>query len=197
MNWTKEIFLSKVKLMEGFLKSSETEIVKSEIAKQIYAVSHLVGSFQLRSGRISNEYFDKYQFEADPILLNAVVRQMITLIPSDIEVLAGLELGGISIVTLLSHYSGLPTAFVRKEAKKYGTSRLAEGVEINHRKVLIVEDVVTSGGQIIISANQLRQLGAQIDYAICVIDREESAVDKLLAEGITLFSLLKRSDFPN
>lgn len=183
--------------MEGFLKSSETEIVKSEIAKQIYAVSHLVGSFQLRSGRISNEYFDKYQFEADPILLNAVVRQMITLIPSDIEVLAGLELGGISIVTLLSHYSGLPTAFVRKEAKKYGTSRLAEGVEINHRKVLIVEDVVTSGGQIIISANQLRQLGAQIDYAICVIDREESAVDKLLAEGITLFSLLKRSDFPN
>lgn len=62
--------------MEGFLKRSETEIVKSEIAKQIYAVSHLVGSFQLRSGRISNEYFDKYQFEADPILLNAVVRQI-------------------------------------------------------------------------------------------------------------------------
>ncbi|MHC5721797.1 MAG: orotate phosphoribosyltransferase, partial [Nostoc sp.] len=97
--------------------------------------SHLAGSFQLRSGRISSEYFDKYQFEADPILLNAVVRQMLTLIPSDIEVLAGLELGGISIVTLLSHYSGLPTAFVRKEAKKYGTSRLAEGVQINNRKV--------------------------------------------------------------
>ncbi|MHC5727999.1 MAG: orotate phosphoribosyltransferase [Nostoc sp.] len=197
MNWTKEIFLSKVKLMEGFIKRSETEIVKSEIAKQIYAVSHLVGSFQLRSGRISNEYFDKYQFEADPILLNAVVRQMLTLIPSDIEVLAGLELGGISIVTLLSHYSSLPTAFVRKEAKKYGTSRLAEGVQINNGKVLIVEDVVTSGGQIIISANQLRQLGAQIDYALCVIDREEGAIDKLLAEGITLLSLLKRSDFPN
>ncbi|MHC5719581.1 MAG: orotate phosphoribosyltransferase, partial [Nostoc sp.] len=95
------------------------------------------------------------------------------------------------------HYSGLPTAFVRKEAKKYGTSRLAEGVQINNRKVLIVEDVVTSGGQIIISGNQLRQLGAQIDYVLCVIDRDEGAVDKLLAEGITLLSLLKRSDFPN
>jgi orotate phosphoribosyltransferase len=183
--------------MERFLKRSENEILKSEIAKQIYTASHLVGSFQLRSGRISNEYFDKYQFEADPILLNAVVKQMLTLIPSDIEVLAGLELGGISIVTLLSHYSGLPAAFVRKEAKKYGTSRLAEGVQINNRKVLIVEDVVTSGGQIIISANQLRQLGAQIDYVLCVIDREEGAIDKLLAEGITLLSLLKRSDFPN
>lgn len=182
--------------MGNFLKRSETEIVKSEIAKQIYTVSHLVGSFQLRSGQISNEYFDKYQFEADPILLNAIVKQMLTLIPSDIEVLAGLELGGISIVTLLSHYSGLPTAFVRKEAKKYGTSRLAEGAEINNRKVLIVEDVVTSGGQIVISANQLRQLGAQIDYVVCVIDREEGAIDKLLAEGITLLSLLKRRDLP-
>ncbi|MBE9003127.1 orotate phosphoribosyltransferase [Nostoc sp. LEGE 12447] len=183
--------------MERFLKRSENELFKSEIAKQIYTASHLVGSFQLRSGRISNEYFDKYQFEADPILLNAVVKQMLTLIPSDIEVLAGLELGGIPIVTLLSHYSGLPAGFVRKEAKKYGTSRLAEGVEINNQKVLIVEDVVTSGGQIIISANQLRRLGAQIDYVLCVIDREEGAVDKLLAEGITLLSLLKRSDFPN
>ncbi|MFW9262496.1 orotate phosphoribosyltransferase [Nostoc sp. CALU 546] len=193
----KAIFFSKVKLMGNFLNRSETEIVRSEIAKQIYAVSHLVGSFQLRSGRISNEYFDKYQFEADPILLNAIIKQMLTLIPSDIEVLAGLELGGISIVTLLSHYSGLPAVFVRKEAKKYGTSRLAEGVQINNRKVLIVEDVVTSGGQIVISANQLRQLGAQIDYVLCVIDREEGAIDKLLAEGITLLSLLKRSDFPN
>ena len=183
--------------MEDFQKGVEIEIIKSEIAKQIYAVSHLAGSFKLRSGRISNEYFDKYQFEADPILLNAIVKQMLTFIPSDIEVLAGLELGGISIVTLLSHYSGLPTAFVRKEAKKYGTSRLAEGVEINNRKVLIVEDVVTSGGQIMISAKQLRQLGAQIDYVLCVIDREEGAIDKLLAEGITLLSLLKRSDFPN
>lgn len=100
------------------------------------------------------------------------------------------------IVTLLSHYSGLPTAFVRKEAKKYGTSRLAEGAEINNRKVLIVEDVVTSGGQIVISANQLRQLGAQIDYVVCVIDREEGAIDKLLAEGITMLSLLKRRDLP-
>ncbi|MDZ8078025.1 MAG: orotate phosphoribosyltransferase [Nostoc sp. DcaGUA01] len=182
--------------MEAFNKKVEIEITKSELAKQIYAVSHLAGSFKLRSGRISNEYFDKYQFEADPSLLDAVVKQMVNLIPSDTEVLAGLELGAISIVTLLSHYSGLPNAFVRKEAKKYGTSRLAEGAEINNRKLLIVEDVVTSGGQIIISAHQLRQLGAEINYALCVIDRQEGGVDKLLAEGIALLSLLKRRDFP-
>lgn len=182
--------------MKAFNKRLETEMIKSELAKQIYAVSHLVGSFQLRSGRISSEYFDKYQFEANPSLLDAIVKQMVNLIPSDTEVLAGLELGAISIVTLLSQYSGLPTAFVRKEAKKYVTSRLAEGTQINNRKVLIVEDVVTSGGQIVISASQLRQLGAEINYALCVIDREEGAVDKLLAEGIVLLSLFKRRDLP-
>ncbi|MBD2433992.1 MULTISPECIES: orotate phosphoribosyltransferase [Fischerella] len=166
-----------------------------ELAKQIYEVSHLTGSFKLRSGQIADEYFDKYQFEADPVLLDSIVRQMVALIPSSIDVLAGLELGAISIVTLLSHYSGLPAAFVRKEAKNYGTARLVEGTQINNRKVLIIEDVVTSGGQITISVSQLRQLGAQVDYALCVIDRQEGAADKLLTEGITLLSLFKRSDF--
>lgn len=166
-----------------------------ELAKQIYEVSHLTGSFKLCSGQIADEYFDKYQFEADPVLLDSIVRQMVALIPSSIDVLAGLELGAISIVTLLSHYSGLPAAFVRKEAKNYGTARLVEGTQINNRKVLIIEDVVTSGGQITISVSQLRQLGAQVDYALCVIDRQEGAADKLLTEGITLLSLFKRSDF--
>ncbi|MCP6758473.1 MAG: hypothetical protein NHB32_06800 [Fischerella sp. CENA71] len=78
--------------MEDVLKGSETTIIKSELAKQIYAVSHLSGSFKLRSGRISNEYFDKYQFEADPALIDAIARQMVSLIPRDTEVLAGLEL---------------------------------------------------------------------------------------------------------
>ena len=169
--------------------------MKSKLAKQVYQVSHLTGSFKLRSGLTADEYFDKYQFEADPVLLDSIVRQMLSFIPSGTEVLAGLELGGIPIVVLLSHYSGLQAAFIRKEAKKYGTARLNEGAQVNGRKVLIVEDVVTSGGQIAISANQLRQLVAQIDSALCVIDREEGAVDKLLAEGITLLSLLKRSHF--
>ncbi|GAB1539973.1 orotate phosphoribosyltransferase [Scytonema sp. NUACC21] len=176
-------------------QNNEIETIKKELSKQIYKVSHQTGSFKLRSGRIADEYFDKYQFEADPVLLDSIVRQMVNLIPTDTEVLAGLELGGIPIVVLLSHYSGLPTAFVRKEAKKYGTARLTEGTHIGDRKVLIVEDVVSSGGQIAISASQLRQLGAQINCALCVIDRQEGAVETLLDAGIALVSLLKRDDF--
>ncbi|MUG95868.1 orotate phosphoribosyltransferase [Scytonema sp. UIC 10036] len=180
--------------MKDFDRGNKSITNKHELAKKIYEVSHLTGSFTLRSGKIANEYFDKYQFCCDPVLLDSIVRQLVKRIPNDTEVLAGLELGGIPIVVLLSHYSGLPAAFVRKEAKKYGTARVSEGTQVNGRKVLIVEDVVTSGGQIVISARQLRELGAQIDSALCVIDRQEGAVDSLASIGITLFPLLKRDD---
>ena len=143
------------------------------LAQKIYQVSHLTGTFQLRSGRITNEYFDKYQFEAEPTLLETIAKEMISLIPNETEVLAGLELGGIPIATMLSQYSGLPLAFVRKKAKEHGTARLAEGANIENRNVLIIEDVVTSGGQIRLSTKDLRNLCAHISHALCVIDRNE------------------------
>ena len=75
--------------------------------------------------------------------------------------LAGLEMGGIPVVTALGRHTGLPCAFVRKHAKAYGTARLAEGADLAGRRVLVVEDVVTSGGQVVISTGQLRELGAR------------------------------------
>lgn len=158
-------------------------------------MAHLTGTFRLRSGRTSTEYFDKYQFEADPCLLDEIARLMVPLIPPDIEVLAGLELGGVPLVTMLSHHSKLPAAFVRKVAKQHGTARLAEGASINGRRVLIVEDVVTSGGQITISTEQLRSLGATITHALCVVDREEGAHDALAKLNIEVICLIRRTDF--
>ena len=148
----------------------------------------------LRSGRVADEYFDKYRFEADPVLLDALAEQMVALVPSDTEVLAGLELGGIPVVTALGRHTGLPCAFVRKTAKPYGTARLAEGADISGARVLVVEDVVTSGGQIAISTGQLRELGARIDTALCVLDRQEGGAEALAAAGIALRSLLTRAD---
>lgn len=164
------------------------------LASRIYAVSRLTGEFVLRSGRTANEYFDKYQFEADPALLDEVAAGMAGLVPEGTEVLAGLEMGGIAVVTALGRHVGLPCAFVRKTAKPYGTRRLAEGAEVAGRRVLVVEDVVTSAGQIVISARQLRELGAHIDHALCVIDREEGGTEALAAEGITLLPMLTRVD---
>ncbi|MFF1920933.1 orotate phosphoribosyltransferase [Streptomyces sp. NPDC058221] len=166
----------------------------SEIALQIRAASHLTGDFVLRSGRRASEYFDKYRFESDPVLLDSIARAMVALVPEDTEVLAGLEMGGIPVVTALSWHTGLPCAFVRKQAKSYGTCRLAEGADIARRRVLVVEDVATSGGQIALSAADLRDLGADVREALCVIDRQQGGAEALASERIQLLSLLTADD---
>lgn len=169
-------------------------VTHSDLALRIHAASHLSGQFTLRSGRTATEYFDKYRFEADPVLLDEIARHMAQLVPSGTEVLAGLEMGGIPVVTALGRHTGLPCAFVRKRAKPYGTCRLAEGAEVEGRRVLVVEDVVTSGGQIVLSTADLRGLGAQVGEALCVIDREQGGTDALAAEDIELLSLLTAED---
>ncbi|MEY9877882.1 orotate phosphoribosyltransferase [Streptacidiphilus sp. MAP12-33] len=166
----------------------------SDLARRIHAVSHLTGRFTLRSGRTATEYFDKYRFEADPVLLDEIARRMAPLVPDGTEVLAGLEMGGIPVVTALGRHTGLPCAFVRKEAKAYGTCRLAEGAEVAGRRVLVVEDVVTSGGQIVLSTADLRGLGATVREALCVIDREQGGAEALAEAGIRLLSLLTADD---
>ncbi|WP_234376614.1 orotate phosphoribosyltransferase [Streptomyces sp. CB01201] len=83
---------------------------------------------------------------------------------------------------------------MRKQAKPYGTCRLAEGAEVAGRKVLVIEDVVTSGGQIVLSTADLRNLGAQVDGALCVIDRDQGGTEALKRAGISLLSLLTAVD---
>ena len=161
-------------------------MTKSEVAKKIYELSHITGEFLLRSGQISNEYFDKYLFEANPIVLAEIAKIMSELIPEGTEVLAGLEMGGIPVVTAISANTGMPAAFVRKKAKEYGTCKLAEGADVTGKHVLIIEDVVTTGGAIIKGANELREKGAVIDSVLCVIQRADKASDILAAEGLKL-----------
>ncbi len=162
---------------------------RKELAAKIYQASHLEGSFKLRSGQTSNEYFDKYLFESDPALLAEIGIQVSQLIPEGTEVLAGLEMGGIPIATVLSARTGLPVVFVRKKAKEYGTCKLAEGTDIAGKNVCVIEDVVTTGGQIVLSTKDLRQLGARVEYVLCVIERDERSRGNLKKEGLELLSL--------
>ncbi len=169
-------------------------IGRKDLARKIQDRCLLSGNFMLRSGVESNEYFDKYLFESDPALLKAVSEELRRSVPRDTEVIAGLELGGIPLAVMLSSLTGIPSAFVRKQAKEYGTLKLAEGAEIAERRVLLVEDVVTSGGQVILSAKALRELGAHLDTVLCVIDRESGGSEALSREGLTLNSLFTRSE---
>jgi orotate phosphoribosyltransferase len=165
-----------------------------QLAARIHAVAHLTGTFTLRSGAQSTEYFDKYLFESDPVLLAEIATALATLVPARIEVLAGLELGGVPLATMLAQVTGLPTLFVRKQAKTYGTCRLAEGGEVAGRRLLIVEDVVTSGGAILDAAVSLRAGGAILGPVVCVIDRESSGVEKLAAAGLELHALFTMTE---
>ncbi len=159
------------------------------IPKRIREVSKLTGDFVLRSGKRSNVYFDKYRFESDPVLLKAIAEAMVPLIPAGTEVLGGLEMGGIPIVTMLSQVTGLPAAFIRKEAKEYGTCQYAEGTELAGRKIVLIEDVVSSGGAITDAVAKLRADGVSVELALCVIDRESGGKETLAGIGIELKGL--------
>ena len=164
-----------------------------ELADRINSIARLTGTFTLRSGQTATEYFDKYRFEAAPALLADIAVALEPLVPAGTEVLAGLEMGGIPIATALSLRTGIPAAFVRKEAKKYGTARLAEGADVDGKVVTVVEDVITTGGQVVLSTNDLRALGANVSDVICVIDRSPDGGAALTAEGLAMHALLTRA----
>lgn len=166
---------------------------KAELAKRVVEVALRRGEFKLRSGQTSDVYFDKYQFEALPELLREIARHMAALVPKDTDVLAGLELGGVPVATALAFETGLPVAFVRKARKSYGTCLIAEGAAVRGRRVCIVEDVITTGGAVIDSANELREEGALLDVVLSVIFRGEGR-DKLAEAGLRRVSLLSLED---
>jgi orotate phosphoribosyltransferase len=159
---------------------------KNELAIEVYKKAHLTGDFLLRSGQRSNEYFDKYLFESDPQLLTAIIKEMKLLIPENTEILAGLEMGGIPLATALSIETSIVCAFVRKQAKEYGTCKIAEGADVSGKKICVIEDVVTTGGQIIKSVQELRNRGGIVENVLCVIQRNPEASEILAKEGLCL-----------
>ena len=164
------------------------------LANRVYDAAHLTGSFTLRSGQTATEYFDKYRFEADPALLRDLAEAMAPMVPDGIDALAGLELGGVPIATALSLATGIPARFVRKEAKTYGTCLLAEGGDIDGRRLLVVEDVVTTGGQVLASTADLRDRGAKVDTVLCTIDRRPDDSSVFADAGLELRALFRMRD---
>ena len=172
----------------------EPRIDRAALAARVGELCRLTGDFTLRSGQVASTYIDKYLFEADPELLAAIAAHMAKLVPDTTEVVAGLELGGVPVATAISLATGLPAVFVRKEAKSYGTAKLAEGADIAGRHVLIVEDVITTGGQAAASTAQLRKLGAAVDTVLCVIDRSGGNRPGLDALNVAVRALFTTDD---
>lgn len=162
------------------------------LAADIDAKCRLTGEFTLRSGQVVTEYFDKYLFESDPALLRRVAQVMVPLLPTDVDLLGGLELGGVPIATVVSQLTGNPGLFVRKAAKTYGTCRLAEGAEVAGQRVVLIEDVITTGGAVRDAARELRKQGATVSVVVCAINRGEP--DPLADIGIETRAVLTRAE---
>ena len=165
-----------------------------DLAARVYDAAHLEGEFLLRSGVTSNEYFDKYRFEADPVLLKDVAARMVPLLPAETQLLGGLELGGIPLATMVSQLTGTPARFIRKEAKTYGTLKIAEGGDLEGYRICLIEDVITSGGAVIDATHALRAEGAVVDTVVCVIDRQSGGREKLADLGLEMRAVFTKQD---
>ena len=98
------------------------------------------------------------------------------------------------MVTVLSQVTGLPAAFIRKAAKTYGTCRYAEGTSLSGKNVVLIEDVVSSGGAILEALQKFRAEGIEPLCAICVIDRQTGGSEALQAADLELKSVLTMQD---
>jgi orotate phosphoribosyltransferase len=169
-------------------------MIDSTFPAAIRATALLEGEFRLRSGQLSSTYFDKYRFEAKPALLQRVAAEMIPLIPAEGEILAGLELGGVPIATAIALATGLPMAFVRKQAKAYGTGLAVEGGGIEGKRVVLIEDVITTGGAVADATRLVTEAGSAVIGAVCAIWRGEGIPHITALPDLPVFAAMTRAD---
>ncbi len=165
-----------------------------DLGQRLLDASYLEGDFVLRSGRRSTFYLDKYLFSTRPDLLRDIAAGLADKLPAyePFDLLAGPELGAVAIVAAVSLACGKPFVIVRKGAKGYGTDKAMEGKAEPGQKVVMVEDVVTSGGAALMAADKLREAGLKVSTLLCVVDREEGGREQIEAKGLAfdpLFTL--------
>ncbi len=165
-----------------------------ELAQRIAEVALLRGQFTLRSGRTSNYYLDKYLFSTQPDVLAALGERFAGHADASIDVLAGAELGGIPLVAAASLASGKRCVFIRNQKKDYGTAKQLEGRLNPGDRVLLVEDVCTTGGQILEAAKVIEAAGATVAKIVGTIDREEGARQNIEAAGYEFVALFTKRD---
>lgn len=166
---------------------------KSEFARRVKQAAYLEGDFLLRSGKRSKYYLDKYLFETQPDILVELGR-LFALHAADADQIAGAELGGVALAAAASMASGKPFIIVRNAKKDYGTSKMMEGKLLPGARVLLVEDIATTGGQVLEAAKVLTEAGATVTKIVCTIDRMEGARENIEGAGYKFESLLTKAD---
>jgi orotate phosphoribosyltransferase len=163
------------------------------------------GEFRLASGRTSTIYFNLKPAMLDPEgarLIGAALAEKAAELGADY--VGGLEMGAVPLVAAtaaMSAVAGRPVraVFVRKAAKEHGTRSLveglAEGESLSGRRVVVLEDVTTTGGSALKAIDALRSAGAVVRHVVTVVDREEGADATFGGAGVALDALFRKSDF--
>ncbi len=168
---------------------------RTELGSRIKQAAYMEGDFTLRGDTKSKYYLDKYMFETQPEILRAVSQAFVGYIDADTTMIAGAELGGVPLATALSLVSGLPFVIIRNAKKDYGTKKTLEGkLSTDGGLVFLVEDIVTTGGQILQAAEVIISKGVEIDTIVAVVDREEGARENIERAGFSFDSLFTKSD---
>ncbi len=167
---------------------------RETLGRDLVAASYLKGDFVLRSGKRSNRYFDKFLFETDPELLRRLGKHLASLVPRTTQRLAAPELGAVLLGGAVSMETGLPLVLVRKEPKGYGTSKQIEGRMERGDRITVIEDVVTTGGDSLRSAQVLRDAGADVIHLVVVLDRGEGGEDNIRNAGVPYTPLFRITD---
>jgi len=150
------------------------------------------GKFKLSNGSLTDYYIDKYAFETNPEILAPIVDELVSMVSKEeIDIVAGPELGAVPLVTAVSLRTGIQSAYIRKGEKHYGTQARVEGTIDKGKRVAIIEDVTTTGGTILETAEIVEEAGGVVERMIVVVDRNEDAVENIRDTGYELEYLLR------
>lgn len=151
------------------------------------------GRFVLTSGALSDYYIDIKKASTEPKILRHIAEEM-SEFTKGYDILAGMELGAVPLVVALSLETGIPYVIIRKEKREHGTGKQIEGGEVGGKRVLIVEDVTTSGGSVVKTIQILRDADAEVDKALCVVDRESGTREQLKKLEVEFIPLVTVSE---
>lgn len=134
------------------------------------------GEFTLKSGMKTKKYVDLKRIISYPKLHLSVCKQIVDLIHPDVDLICGTPYGAVPFASYISITENIPMILLRKETKTYGTQKLIDGVYLRGQRVVLIEDVVTTGKSVFDSATKLENAGLVIVQIISVVSRTDEAL---------------------
>ncbi|KXB05325.1 hypothetical protein AKJ50_01245 [candidate division MSBL1 archaeon SCGC-AAA382A13] len=170
---------------------------KKNIAKTIHEIKGIkFGEFTLTSGKTSPYYVDLRIIPSYPNLLKEIGEICALLIEDEIKgehKIAGVPTSGLPFATVVSQKLELPLLYVRKKKKSHGQKKNIEG-EFEEGKIVLIDDVSTTGGSLLDAVETIRDAGGSVRHAVVVLDREEGAEENLRQVGVDLHACFSISD---